>query len=80
MTQNVFKTCDVCQAINIKTLIPRLKNIDRNAKIEVGCQNFCAIGRTKPFVLVNGIPIIANTEDEVISKVKDSLKERGKDV
>ena len=55
----IFKICDKCKGTNIKTLVPKLKEIDKNAKIEIGCQNFCGIGRDKCFVVVNHIPIIA---------------------
>ncbi len=71
--QNIFKTCDICDAINIKTLIPKIKEIDQEAIIEIGCQNFCGIGRTRPFVLLNGRPIIANNEEELISKIKEKI-------
>lgn len=71
---NEFKTCDICQAINIDTLVPRLKEIDKDANIVIGCQGFCGIGTTKPFVIVNGIPVIDETEDKVIDKIKEILK------
>ena len=51
-----------------------LKEIDANAEIIVGCQNICGICRTKPFTIVNGMPIIASTEDELISKIKEKAK------
>lgn len=70
----IFKICDKCKATNTKTLIPKLKEVDSSAKIEVGCQNFCGIGRTKPFVIMNNMPIIADNEEELISKIKDQLK------
>lgn len=50
-----------------------MEELNKNAKIEVGCQNFCGVGRRKPFVIVNHIPIIADSEDELITKVKDHL-------
>lgn len=70
---NEFKVCDICAAVNSESIIKRLKEIDPNAKIIVGCQGMCAVGATKPFVIVNGIPVIAETEDEVINKVKEIL-------
>lgn len=71
---NEFKVCDICEAVNSESLIKRLKEIDSSGEIIVGCHGFCAIGATKPFVIVNGIPAIATTEDEVIEKVKEMLK------
>jgi uncharacterized protein YuzB (UPF0349 family) len=70
---NEFKVCDICEAVNSESMIKRLKEIDPNASIEVGCQGFCGIGATKPFVIVNGLPAIADNEDEVILKVKEML-------
>ncbi|MDD2469901.1 MAG: DUF1450 domain-containing protein [Bacilli bacterium] len=70
---NEFKLCDICEAVNSESLIKRLKEIDPEAEIVVGCQGFCGIGATKPFVIVNGMPAIADTEDEVIEKVKEIL-------
>lgn len=68
----IFKICDKCKGTNIKTLVPKLKEME-NAEIEIGCQNFCGIGRSKPFVIVNHIPIIAESEDELIEKVREHL-------
>ncbi len=70
---NEFKVCDICKAINSKSLIKRLKEIDPNAKFIVGCQEFCGIGATKNFVIINGTPVIAETEDEVIKKVEEKI-------
>jgi uncharacterized protein YuzB (UPF0349 family) len=70
---NEFKVCDICAAVNSESMIRRLKEIDPEAEIIVGCHGFCGIGATKPFVIVNGIPAIATTEDEVIDKVKEML-------
>lgn len=71
---NQFKVCNICEAVNSESMIKRLKEIDENASIDVGCQGFCIVGATKPFVIVNGIPVIGITEDEVINKVKEMLK------
>lgn len=70
---NEFKVCDICDAVDSQSLIKRLKEIDENAKFVIGCQGFCGIGATKPFVILNGIPIIAENEDEIIDKVKKML-------
>jgi uncharacterized protein YuzB (UPF0349 family) len=70
---NEFRVCDICKAVNAESMIERLKEIDPNANFIVGCQGFCGIGATKPYVIVNGIPVIEETEDEVIAKVKEML-------
>lgn len=71
---NIFKVCDKCKASNLKSLIPKLKEIDAKAEIKIGCQNLCGIGRTKPFVIVNHVPIIASDEHLLIEKVKEHLQ------
>ena len=58
---NEFRICDKCKATNVDTLKPRLQEVDPNASIKVGCQNFCGIGMKKSFAIVNNIPVIAVT-------------------
>lgn len=70
---NQFRICNKCKAMNVETIIPKLKKIDPNAEIIVGCQNFCGIGQTKSFAIVNHVPIIASSEDELITKINEKL-------
>lgn len=71
---NKFNVCDKCKKTNIKTLIPKLKEIDKEAIINVGCQNVCGIGRSKAFVILNDKLIVANTEDELIKNIKQAIE------
>lgn len=71
---NQFRVCDKCKGTNLKSLLLKLKEIDEQAEIIIGCQNFCGIGARKPFVICNHIPIVADTEEELIEKLKQAIK------
>ncbi len=68
---NEFKTCNKC--FNSFELIERLKKLDSNAKIMVACQSMCAVGAKMPFVIVNGIPVMDTSLDNLIEKVKEII-------
>ena len=62
--------CNKCKAFNYLSILKKLKEIYPDAQYEIGCNNMCGIGRTKVVVIFNNKAIIANTEDEIISKIK----------
>lgn len=70
---NEFKTCNKCSGFNSENLVQRLKELDNNAKVIVGCQSMCAVGAKHPFVIVNGMPIISNNIDELIDKIRELI-------
>ena len=70
---NKIGICDKCRAVNYKLIIEKLKQIDPNVEINIGCQNMCGIGRNKPFVILNHKPIIGSDEEDLIKKITDSL-------
>ena len=71
---NQFRVCDKCKATNLNSLLPKLKEVDGEAEVVIGCQNFCGIGARKPFVICNHVPIVADTEEELIEKVKQAIQ------
>ncbi len=70
---NEFRTCDLCTGFNGKSVAERLKELDEKANVIVGCQGLCAIGAKMPYVIVNGIIVTADNEDEIIEKVKEIM-------
>ena len=70
---NEFRTCNICKGFNSDELISKLKEIDSSANIVVGCQNMCAIGSKRPFVIVNGIPLMSDTIEGLIEEVKKTI-------
>jgi uncharacterized protein YuzB (UPF0349 family) len=67
---NEFRTCNICQGFDSEKVVEGLKKLDSNANIIVGCQSMCAIGARQPFVIVNGIPVIGESEEDVLKKVE----------
>lgn len=66
----IISICNKCKAVNYLSILKKLKEVYPNAKYEIGCNNMCGIGRTKVVVILNNIPIIADTEEELIEKIK----------
>lgn len=61
--------CDKCKS-NHLSILKKLKKIYPEAEYKVGCNNMCGIGRTKNVIIFDNKPIIADTEEELINKIK----------
>jgi uncharacterized protein YuzB (UPF0349 family) len=66
----IISICNKCKAINYLSILKKLKEIYPDAKYEIGCNNMCGIGRSKVVIILNNKPIIADTEEELINKIK----------
>lgn len=73
MPNNTLKICDKCKGTNIKTLIPKVKKIDKDIEVKIGCFNFCGIGIKMSVCILNDIPITAESENELIRKINEKL-------
>lgn len=69
-----YKICDKCKGVDINSLQKRILEIDPQAKFDIRCHNLCGIGRNKPFVILGFQPIIADTETELVEKIKEISK------
>lgn len=72
----IFRVCDECLGVNLRTLIPKLQKKAPNAEFIIGCQSYCGPGRKQTFTLVNSRICIADTEVELMPLVDEKLREK----
>ncbi len=71
---NKIKICNKCKTTNVSYLVDNINKLNKDTNIIKGCHNMCGIGRKKVVCIVNNIPIITDTNEEMLEKIKDSLK------
>jgi uncharacterized protein YuzB (UPF0349 family) len=71
---NDIRICDKCKHIKLKTILPKLKKIAPDAKIQIGCKSYCGPCDRSAFIFINGRYITGTTEDEAIAKAQKYLK------
>lgn len=70
----IYKVCDICKKNDVKKISDAIKSIDKEANIEVGCQNLCGLGQRKYFVIIDAKPYFADTTEELIEQVKKVIQ------
>lgn len=69
-----IKICDNCTLIDSE----KVKNIleeKYKAEVEVGCMGMCAVCQTKAFAVMDGFPIIHETEEELLESIDKKINE-----
>lgn len=57
----------ICPKCKTKDVINDLKDYD----LEIGCINYCGIARSKYVVIIDNRPIITDTKEELLRKIKE---------
>lgn len=68
-----IELCDKCKATNVKSLVPKIQSISNDIEIQIHCIQFCGVGRDKIVVLLDHVPIIGSTEDEMLEQLRNKL-------
>lgn len=68
-----LELCNKCKATNVNSLLPKIRNISDDIEIIIHCIQYCGIGRDRIVVLLDHIPIIGDTEEEVIEKIVNKI-------
>lgn len=71
---NSFQICDVCKTTNVASLSKRIKNMDPDAEINIGCISYCGHCTKRAVLLVNGRYLTAPSEEEIAEKAKRFMK------
>lgn len=67
-----IRICDKCKGFDINKVKKALNENFSDIRYEVGCNNMCGIGRDKVVIIVDDRPVIANSINELVDKIKKS--------
>lgn len=65
-----IKICNKCKGFNYKEIMKVLDNNFNDIEYTIGCNNMCGIGRSKIVVIKDNKPIVVDTIDDLINKIK----------
>ena len=65
--------CEKCKATDAKSLVPKIRRISNDIEMQIHCIQFCGVGRDKIVVLLDHVPIIGSSENEIIKKISEKI-------
>lgn len=71
---NDIRICDKCKHMSVKSMLPKLKKLDPEANIKVGCKSYCGPCSRYAFIFINGRYVTGKTEDEALQKARKYVK------
>lgn len=72
--KNQLRICHKCQHMSLKSMRNKLKKLDPDAKIKVGCQSYCGPCGRGVFIYVNGRYVTGDSEDEAVDKAQKYIR------
>ncbi len=71
---NTIKICDLGKMSEYKDkFIETIKELDNSIEIEVNCLKMCGICNTKYFAIIDGIPLMKDSYEELINSIKEKI-------
>ena len=72
---NDIRVCEKCRNIkNMKSFLAKVKELDPEATIKIGCESYCGPCKKRVFIFVNGRHVTGETEEETLEKAKNFIK------
>lgn len=72
---NDIRVCEKCRHVkNMKTFLAKVKQLDPEAEVKIGCESYCGPCKKRVFIFVNGRHLTGFTEEEALEKAKAFIK------